>query len=182
MSARQTSMGWRWLRRPDRHSMGIHASVIDGGNEGCWRRGPPCALHRLHTAHEAALNAVEPFGQRKKTTRKGSELGRAPNSELSLEACRREDNGAQWAYEKNPRTTWRGRGPVIFRRRVPGKQLTGIESSPAQAQARFSMGAEGLEGSGGRKRGNSLPLSTAKLGFCWRFWVTSPVMVLPTEV
>ena len=53
------------------------------------------AWSRQHAEHASAgLIAIESFGQRT------SCLERAPDTGLSLEACSRADNGAQWVYEK----------------------------------------------------------------------------------
>ena len=55
---------------------------------------PACCLANMPDKQAAALIVTEFLGQRT------GYLERALDPELSLEACRRADNGAQWAYEK----------------------------------------------------------------------------------
>ena len=51
-------------------------------------------LANMPDKQAAALTTIESLGQRT------GYLERALDTELSLDACRRADNGAQWAYEK----------------------------------------------------------------------------------
>ena len=53
-----------------------------------------CCLANMPDMQAAALIVIESLGQT-------SHLERALDTGLSLEACRRADNGAQWAYEKS---------------------------------------------------------------------------------
>ena len=66
----------------------------------------------------AALIAIESLGQRT------SYLERALDTRLSLEACRRADNGPQWAYEKILELPGAEEAPLFFQEGCPGDQLT----------------------------------------------------------
>ena len=66
--------------------------VTDGGADGGADRLARC-LGSMPDKQAAALIAVESLGQRT------SYLERDLDTRLSLEACRRADNGVQWAYE-----------------------------------------------------------------------------------
>ena len=67
--------------------------------------------------------AIESLGQRT------SYLERALDTKLSLQACRRTDNGAQWAYEKILELPGAEEAPSFIQEGCPGNQLT--EPSPA---------------------------------------------------
>ena len=81
----------------------------------------------------AALVATESSGQ------KTSYLERALNTGLSLEACRRADNGVQWAYEKFRELPGAAKAQSFFQEGCPGNQLT--LNPHQQAQSRRSTGA-----------------------------------------
>ena len=65
------------------------AMILVGGADRLAR-----CLANMPDKQAAALIAIESLGQR------SSYLERALDTRLSLEACRRADNGAQWAYER----------------------------------------------------------------------------------
>ena len=84
----------------------------------------------------AALIAIESPGQRT------SYLERALDTGLSLEACRRADNGAQCAYENILELPGAAEAQSFFHEGCPGNQLT--LNPDQQAQARLSTGTGGL--------------------------------------
>ena len=93
-------------------------------------------LANMPDKHAAALIAIESLGQMT------SYLERTLDTRLSLEACRRADNGAQWAYEKILELPGAEEAPSFFQEGRPGNQLT--LNPHQQAQARLSTGAGGL--------------------------------------
>ena len=104
--------------------------VRDGGADRLAR-----CLANMPDKQAADLIAIESLGQ------KTSHLERALDTRLSLEACRRADNGAQWAYEKME-LPGAEEAPTFFQEGCPGNQLT--LNPHQQAQARLSTGAGGL--------------------------------------
>ncbi|CAN0409834.1 unnamed protein product, partial [Laminaria digitata] len=76
--------------RTEEYMRGRAMEVIGDGGADCLAR----CLTNMLDKQAAALISVESLGQR--TTY----LERALDPRLPLEACRRADNGAQWAYEK----------------------------------------------------------------------------------
>ena len=88
-------------------------AVRDGGADHVAR-----CLANMPDKQTAALIAIESFGQRT------SYLERALDTRLSLEACRRSDNGAQWAYEKILELPGAEEAPSFFQEGRPGNQLT----------------------------------------------------------
>ena len=105
--------------------------VRDGGADRLAR----CLAH-MPDKQAAALIAIESLGQR------ASYLERALDTRLSLEACRRADNGAQWAYEKILELPGAEEAPSFFQEGCPGNQLT--LNPHQQAQARLFTGVGGL--------------------------------------
>ena len=87
--------------------------VRDGGADRLAR-----CLANMPDKQAAALIAIESLGQRT------SYLERALDMRLSLEACRRADNGAQWAYEKILELPGAEEAPSFFQEGCPGNQLT----------------------------------------------------------
>ena len=103
--------------------------VRDGGADRLARY-----LANMHDKQAAALIAVEYIGQRK------SYLERPLDPGLSLEACRRADNWAQWAYEKILELPGAAEAQSFFQG-CPGSRLT--LKLYQQAQARLYTGAGG---------------------------------------
>ena len=87
--------------------------VRDGGADRLAR----CLAH-MPDKQAAALIAIESLGQR------ASYLERALDTRLSLEACRRADNGAQCAYEKILELPGAEEASSFFQEGCPGNQLT----------------------------------------------------------
>ena len=114
-------------------AMGV---MKDGGAD----RLAPC-LANMPGMQAAAPITINSLGQRT------SYLEKAPDTRLSLEACRRADNGAQWAYEilELPGAA---EALSFFQEGCPVNQLTLSQ----QAQACLSAGVGGLE----------LPLTAAR--------------------
>ena len=103
--------------------------VRDGGAERLAR-----CIGNMPDKQAAALAITESLGQRT------SYLESALDTRLSLEACRRADNGAQWAYEilELPGAA---EALSFFQEGCPVNQLTLSQ----QAQACLSAGVGGLE-------------------------------------
>ena len=93
-------------------------------------------LANMPDKQAATLIAIESLGQRT------SYPERALDTRLSLEACRRADNGAQLAYEKILELPGAEEAPSFFHEGCPGSQLT--LNPHQQAQERLSTGARGL--------------------------------------
>ena len=105
--------------------------VRDGGADRYGR-----CLAFMPDTQAAVLIAIESLGQRT------SYLERALDTGLSLEACRRADNGVHWAYGRILERPGATVAQPFFQEGFPGNQLT---STPhQQAQARLSTGAGGL--------------------------------------
>ena len=68
-------------------------------------------------------------------------LERALDTGISLETCRRAENGAQWAYENILELHRAAEAQSFFQEGCPANQLT--LNPHQQAQARFSIRAEG---------------------------------------
>ena len=134
MSASQAKEERRWwVSRSARtilvdRAMGV---VRDGGADHLAR-----CLANMPDKQAAALIAIESLGQRT------SYLERALGTRLSLEACTRADNGAQWAHEKILELPGAEEAPSFFQEGCPVDQLT--LNRRQQAQARLSTGAGGL--------------------------------------
>ena len=77
--------------------------VRDGGADRLAR-----CLANMPEKQAAALIAIEFLGQRTSYLRRTLDTG------LSLEACRRADNGGAVSVRENPRAVRRSGGPVIF--------------------------------------------------------------------
>ena len=99
--------------------------VRDGGADGLAR-----CLANMPDKQAAALIAIESFGQRT------SHLERALDTGLSLEACKREDNGAQWGYERILELPGAAEAQSFLQEGCPGNQLT-FEPSPASPSIHF---------------------------------------------
>ena len=95
-----------------------------------------CCLASMPNTQAAALIAIESLGQRT------SYLEKALDTGLSLEECRRADNGAQWAYENILEIPRAAEAQLFFQERCPGNQLA--LNPHQQAQACLSPGAGGL--------------------------------------
>ena len=108
--------------------------AIEAVRDGAADRLARC-LASMPDKQAAALIAVESLGQRT------SYLERALDTGLSLEACRREDNGAQWAYENSSEQPGAAEAQSLFQEGCPGNQLT--LNPHQQAQARVSAEWEG---------------------------------------
>ena len=105
--------------------------VRDGGADHLAR-----CLASMPDKQSVVLIAIESLGKR------ASYLERALDTGLSLEACRRADNGAQWAYENILELSGAVEARSVFQEGCPGNQLT--LNPHQQAQARLSTGAGGL--------------------------------------
>ena len=103
-------------------------AVKDGGADRLAR-----CLANMPDKQAVALISIESLGQR--TTYPD----RARDTSLSLEACRREDNGAQWAYEKILGLPGAAGAQSFFQEGCPDNRLA-LQPHP-QAQARLSTGA-----------------------------------------
>ena len=98
----------------------IRAGASNGGSEG-WRRRQPCSLPGEH----AGQSSCGPYHHR--IPRAEDKLLRTCSGHgLSLEACRRAENGAQWAYETNLELTRAAEAQVIFPGEVP-RELADFE-------------------------------------------------------
>lgn len=95
-----------------------------------------CCLVILPDKRAAVLIAIESLGQR--------HLERAPDTGLSLEACRRAFKGAQWAYEKFPELPEGAETQAFCQQGCPDSRLTS-QTSPASHIMPFYRG--------GRRRG-----------------------------
>ena len=93
-------------------------------------------LANMPDKQAAILIGVEYLGKRT------SYLERALDPRLSLEACKRADSGAQWAYEKTLELPGAAEAQSFFQEGCPDSRLT--FKPYQQAQARLSMGAGGL--------------------------------------
>ena len=105
--------------------------VRDGGADRLSR-----CLTSMPDKQAPALVAIESLGQRT------SYLERALDTGLSLEACRRADNGSQWAYENILELPRAAEAQSFLQEGCPGNQLT--LNPRQQAQARLPTGAGGL--------------------------------------
>ena len=103
----------------------------DGGADRLAR-----CLASMPDKQAAALIAIESLGQRT------SYVERALDTGLSLEACRRAENGAQRAYENILELPRAAEAQSFFQEGCPGKQLT--LNPHQQARTRLSTGAGGL--------------------------------------
>ena len=103
--------------------------VRDGGADRLAR-----CLANMPDKQAAALIAIESLGT--------SYLERALDMRLSLNACRRADNGAQWAYEKILELPGAEEALSFFQEGCPVDEL--ILNPHQQAEARLSTGAGGL--------------------------------------
>ena len=119
-------IGTEWYVR------GRTIEVVRGGGAGRFAR----CLASMPDKRAAALIAVESLGRRT------SYLGRALVPGLSLEACKRADNGAQWAYVEILELRGAAEASSFFQEGCLDSRLT-LEPYQ-QAQARLSTGAGGL--------------------------------------
>ena len=93
------------------------------------------ASRRCRTSKRRSPSSPNPSGRERATSKW------ALDTELSLEACRRADNGTQWAYEKILELPGAAEAQSFFEEWCPDDRLT---VQPHQhAQARLSTGARG---------------------------------------
>ena len=104
-----------------------------------------------------AFIAVESHGQRT------GNLVRALDPGLFLEACRREGNGAQWAYEKALEPPGAAGPQPVSQEGFPDNQLTLKPYRQARLREREGWGCRR------RNRGEYLPQLGAEWGSCRRF-------------
>ena len=79
----------------------------------------------------------------------------AVDNGLSLEACRRADNGAQWAYEHILEIPRAAETQSCFQEGCPGNQLTLNPHQQAQARLSANAGGSGLQSTVARRMSTS---------------------------
>ena len=110
--------------------------ALEGGRDGV-ADGLARCLTNLPDKQAAALIAIESLEQSTSYPERVLDTG------LPLDACRRADNGAQWADRKILELPGAPEAQSFFQEGCPGNQLT--LTPHQQAQARLFAGAGGLE-------------------------------------
>ena len=131
----------------------------DGGTDrlaGCLASMPDkqaaaliAASLACRTSRQRPFFVIESLGQRT------SYVENAVDNGLSLEACRRADNGAQWAYEHILEIPRAAETQSCFQEGCPGNQLTLNPHQQAQARLSANAGGSGLQSTVARRMSTS---------------------------